>query len=147
MFVGKILSDHLMHIRLARRAQREAESDEIREFAERIEKDFTRWSERWQNMAGRHGVDADPRLDRWDRNKLERLDKAKKRDFDRIYTAIVAEHLESLVPKMRKESNEERAAWVGRLAEKELPLVREFLADARRLEKEPSKREKDSDKK
>ncbi len=134
-FVQQLLADHLMHVRLAKRAQREAKNDDTKDLAERIERNFTRWAERWENFADRRDANVNFHLERQHRQKLERLEKAEDRNYDRAYAAIVAEHLESLVPKMRKEGNERRAAGVGRLAEEEIPLIRELLSQARRLER------------
>jgi predicted outer membrane protein len=147
-FVEGVLSDHLMHIRLAKRAKREARSDEVRQFAEQIEKEFTEWAERWENFADRRDANVTSHLERKHREKLERLEKASERkNFDRAYAAIVAEHLESMVHDLREERREERPAAVGRLAEKELPLLRELVARARRLEKQASERQEASDRK
>ena len=146
VFVEGVLSDHLMHIRLAKRAKREARSDEVRQLAERMEKEFTEWAERWENFADRRGANVTSHLERQHREKLERLEKASERkDFDRAYAAIVAEHLEWMVHELREERREERPAAVGRLAEQELPLLRELLARARRLERQASERKKASD--
>jgi putative membrane protein len=139
-FVQQLLADHLMHVRLANRAQREAKSDDTKDLAERIERNFTRWAERWENFADRRDANVNFHLERQHRQKLERLEKAEDRNYDRAYAAIVAEHLESLLPKMRKEGNERRAAGVGRLAEEEIPLIRELLAQARRVERNADNR-------
>ncbi|HET9513937.1 MAG TPA: DUF4142 domain-containing protein, partial [Gemmatimonadales bacterium] len=67
--------------------------------------------------------------------------------FDRAYAAIVAEHLEALVDDFREERQEARAQAVRRLAEDELPMLREHLARARRLEAKESRRVEDPDRK
>ena len=96
-FVENVLSDHLMHVRLANRAKREANSSEVRRFAERMEKEFSNWSDRWERFADRRNANVTP-ISKHNREKLQRLDKAAERkDFDRAYAAIVAEHLESMM--------------------------------------------------
>jgi putative membrane protein len=148
-FVESTLSDHLMHIRLAKRAQRESRNKETRGFAEEIEKDFTKWAERWERFADRRDANVTSHLERQHRGKLERLEKASERkEFDRAYAAIVAEHLESVVRDFREEGQEERSApAVRRLVESELPVIREYLARARRLEKQADERKDASDRK
>jgi putative membrane protein len=147
-FVEGVLSDHLMHVRLAKRAKREARSDATRELAERMEKDFEKWAERWESFADRRDAKVTSHLERQHREKLQRLDKAAERkDFDRAYAAIVAEHLEALVDDFREERQEARAQAVRRLAADELPMLRENLARARRLEAKESRRMEDSDRK
>jgi putative membrane protein len=146
-FVEGVLSDHLMHIRLAKRAQREVKSEEARRLAEGIEKDFTKWAERWEKFADRRDANVTSHLERQHREKLERLDKATERkNFDRAYAAIVAEHLEAVLRDFREEGREERSApVVRRLAEGELPVIREYVARARRLEKQTDERKDASD--
>ena len=135
-FVEGVLGDHLMHIRLAKRAQREAKRGDTRRLAERIEKELTNWAERWENFADRRDANVTSHLERQHRKKLERLDKASERNFDHAYAAIVAEHLESLVDDFREERLEKRPGAVGRLAKEELPVLRDLLERARRLEKQ-----------
>jgi putative membrane protein len=135
-FVQEALQDHLMHIRLAKRAQREARSEETRRLAERIEEDFEEWQERWEDLAERYDVKAPSHLGRLHGQKVERLERASKRNVDRTYAAIVADHLASVVPYFQKEGQAVRSAAVRRLVDDELPVIREHLARARRLERQ-----------
>jgi putative membrane protein len=140
-FVENVLSDHLMHVRLAKQARREAGSPETRSLAERIEKDFGAWAQRWERFADRRNANVTSRLERHNREKLERLEKASERkDFDRAYAAIVADHLDMMVDDYREEKNEDRPGAVRRLIEDELPVLREHLARARRLERQADDR-------
>jgi putative membrane protein len=148
VFVEGTLSDHLMQVRLAKRAKREARSDETRDFAERIEKDFTKWAERWESFADRRNANVTSHLERQHREKLQRLEKASERkDYDRAYAAIVSEHLQGLIAGFRDERREDGPPAVRRLVESELPMLRENLVRARQLERQASQRKEDSDKK
>jgi putative membrane protein len=144
-FVQEVLQDHLMHLRLAERAQREARSDETRRLAERIEEDFKEWQERWEDVADRYDVQAPSNLGRLHGQKVERLERASKGNVDRTYAAIVAEHLASVVPYFQKEGQAVRSAAVRRLVDDELPVIREHLARARRLQGQASVRAEGSD--
>ena len=135
-FVQNVLQDHLMHIRLAERAKREARSGEIRRLAERMEDDFEDWQEHWEDLADRYDVKAPSHLGRLHGQKVERLERASKGNVDRTYAAIVAEHLESVVPYFQKEGQAVRSAAVRRLVDDELPMIREHLARARRLQEQ-----------
>lgn len=133
-FVQNVLQDHLMHLRLAERARREARSDETRRLAQRMEDDFERWQERWEDVADRYDVKAPRNLGPLHRQKVDRLERASKGDVDRTYAAIVADHLASVVPYFRKEGQAVESAAVRRLVDDELPMIREHLERARRLE-------------
>jgi putative membrane protein len=139
VFVEGVLSDHLMHIRLAKRAQREAKNQETRRLAERMEKEFTNWANRWENFADRRAANVTSHLEKQHRQKLERLEKAEGRNYDRAYAAIVKDHLEDMVDDFREERQEKRPAAVGRLAKEELPVLRDLLERARRVEKQAEK--------
>ena len=140
MFVEAVLSDHLLQIRLAKRAQREAKRDETRRLAERIEKDFTEWLQRWQKVAARHDAEMDAHLERMDRRKIDRLEEASKGGVDRTYAAIVVQRLEALLQEFRRKGDEARSAGLRGLVEEELPVIRKDLALARRLHEQASQR-------
>ncbi len=147
-FVDRALSDHLMHIRLAKRAEREAKSEQTRDLAERIEKDLTRWSVRWEDFADRRDAEVSSKLSPHGREKLERLDNASERgDLDRVYGEVVAEHLELMIQYFRDRGRESQTPAVRNLVQGEVPVLRDLQDRARKLENEMSKRAKESDRK
>jgi putative membrane protein len=135
-FVETVLGAHLLEIRLAEQARREARSGEIRRFAEWMEDDSKEWQERWVEVAGRYDVNVPSHLGTLRSQKVEKLERASKRNFDRTYAALVVEHLEAVLPYYEKEGQAVRPAAVRRLVNDELPAIRENLARARRLEKQ-----------
>ncbi len=149
-FVDNVLSDHLMHIRLAKRAERESERDAIRGLAERIDKDFTKWSERWERFADRREAEVNSHLTRHNREKLQRLEKASDRnEFDRAYADIVADHLELMAQDFRDTRQKTQTPEIRRLIDDELPVIRDLLTRARQVDAKESQRDqaKESDKK
>ena len=136
-FVDNALSDHLLHLRLANRAQRESESDAVRELADRIEKEFTHWSKRWEGFADRRDAELHPHLERFDRSKFERLEKAADRQtFDRAYADVIAHHLGVMAQDFRDARQKTETATIRRLAEEELPVIRDLLSRAQRLDRQ-----------
>ena len=147
-FVDRALSDHLMHIRLAKRAEREAKSEKTRDLAERIEKDLTRWSVRWEDFADRRDAEVSSKLSPHGREKLERLHNASERgDLDRVYGEVVAEHLELMIQYFRDRGRESQTPTVRNLVQGEVPVLRDLQDRARKLENEMSKRAEESDRK
>jgi putative membrane protein len=133
-FVDNALSDHLLHLRLAHRAQRESESDAVHDLAERIEKQFNQWSKRWEGFADRRDADLTPHLERFDRSKFERLEKASDREtFDRAYADVVAHHLGVMAQDFRDATQKTETPAIRRLADEELPVIRDLLSHAQRL--------------
>jgi putative membrane protein len=144
-FIDNVLQDHLMHIRLAERAKRQARRDETRQLAERIEHDFELWQDAWEDLAARHDLKPPSHLGRLHGQKIDRLARASRGNVDRTYAAIVAEHLASVVPYFQKEGQSVRPAGARRLVDAELPVIQDLLARARALQRPAGARAEDSD--
>ena len=131
-----------MHIRLAKQAQHQG-SDEVKDLAERIEKDFTKWSERWENFADKRDAEVSSKLQPHNKEKLDRLNKAKDRnEFDLAYTDLVADHLELMVQDFQAAGERTQTPAVQRLAKDELPVIRDLHSRAQRLDREESSDQK-----
>jgi putative membrane protein len=135
-FVETVVGAHLLEIQLAERARRQARSDEIQRLAEQLDEDFTEWRERWEKVADRHNVDVPSHLGPLRRERLEKLEDASEREFDRTYAELVADHLKHVLPYYEKEGRDLRNNGLRRLVDEELPLIREHLARARQLERQ-----------
>ena len=134
-FVQEVLQDHMMHIKLAERAQRDAKSDDIRRLAERAEKDFKDWEKRWKNLADRYDIKEPGHLGNLHQDKVERLERASGRNVDRVYAQILADHLASMVPYFQKEGQDVESGAVRRLAQEELPVIRAYQSAGRQAER------------
>lgn len=133
-FINNVIQDHLMHVRLAQRAQREARNDETKRLAKRMEEDFKEWQALWEEIARRNDVNIPKNLGRLHGQKVDRLEKASRQNVDRVYAQIVADHLASVVPYFEKEGKQVRPGAARQLAQNELPMIREHLQRAQRLE-------------
>jgi putative membrane protein len=141
-FVDNVLRDHLMHIRLAKQAQHQG-GDEVKDLAQRIEKDFTKWSDRWENFADKRDAEVSSKLQPHNKEKLDRLNKAKDRkEFDRAYADLVADHLELMVQDFQAAGQRTQTPAVQRLAKDELPVIRDLHSRAQRLDREESSEKK-----
>jgi putative membrane protein len=132
-FVNEVLVDHITELRMAELAQRRAKSSDTKRLANRMADDMKQWRDRWSQVASNMGLDATPTLGNLHRDKIDRLDKASKKEFDRTYAAVVAEHLGSIVPYFQDEGRSARSSKVRGLVNDELPVIRDRLAEARRL--------------
>lgn len=133
-FVQNVLQDHLMHVQLSERAQRDASDETTRRLAAQMEEEFERWQLDWEDIAERYDVRPPCRLGRLHEEKVDRLKRASRGSIDRTYTAIVADHLASVVPYFEKEGRAVRSAAVRRLVNEELPVIRQILAGVRGLD-------------
>jgi len=137
-FVQEVLQDHMMHIRLAERAQREAKDEDVRRLAKRLEQDFKDWDKRWKQVADRYDIKEPKNLGHLHKDKVEKLERASGRNVDRVYADILSEHLASMVPYFRKEGQQVQSGAVRRLAQQELPTIQSYLSVAQQLEKKPN---------
>ncbi len=58
--------------------------------------------------------------------------------MDRIYATLVVDELESLVAELRDQRQADRSEAVQRVVDNELPVMREHLARARKLQAQAS---------
>ena len=135
-FVDDVLGDHLLHQRLARIAERNATRNETREFAKDVENEMSRWADRWNGFADRRNMDVTSKLERQDRNKIQRLRDVKDRNFDQAYVHIVANHTQQMLDDFRNERWDQRSDVAGRLAQKEIPVLRDLHQRASQLERQ-----------
>jgi putative membrane protein len=132
-FIQEVGAGNMMEIRLGQIAQQKATGSEARRLAERMVADFTRWQDRWTGMASRNGMPFKPGMGDLHREKVERLQKASRGQFDRVYVRTVIENLESMLPYFQKEGRAARSAPVRNLVEEELPALQQDLAMAKRI--------------
>ena len=78
-------------LQMAQMAGGEAQEDETRRLAERIQKDFINWGQRWRELADRNDLKPANHLGKYHQDKVDKLKKASKQDFDRTYATIVVE--------------------------------------------------------
>lgn len=134
-YVNDVSEGHIMEVRLAEMARRKAKDPKVKQFAERMFTDFTKWQDRWTDLATESGT-PNPHLGQWHHEQVDRLDKAPGGRFDRVYLNIVTEHLESMVPSFQKEGRAAHSAKVRNLVDDELPSLRDHLARAEGLSRE-----------
>jgi putative membrane protein len=135
-FVDDVLGDHLLHERLARLAERNAKRNETRQFAQDVQNQMSRWADRWNGFADRHNTDVTSKLEQQDRNKIQRLQDVKEKNFDQAYVHIVANHTQQMLDNFRKERWDQRPDAAGRLAQKEIPELRDLHQRAEQLERQ-----------
>ncbi|MEO6055424.1 MAG: DUF4142 domain-containing protein [Gemmatimonadales bacterium] len=136
-YAQELAYGHMMEVQLAQMAQKRSSNPKVKQFANQMEDDFSKWQRRWTDLASRHGdVKVRSNLGPLHRQKIERLEKASKGNFDRVYVDIVSENLGSVVPYLQKEGRAAKSGDVRKAVDEELPLVREKLDAAKRLDRQ-----------
>ena len=130
-YVNEVAVGHLMEVRLAEMAQRKAKDGDVKRLADRLHDDFGKWLDRWTALNGR-----EPRMGKLHQEKIDRLEKANRNQFDRTYLDIVVENINSMIPYFQKEGRDAKSPKVRQLVNGELPVLQENLQAARRLERQ-----------
>jgi putative membrane protein len=132
-FIHEVAAGHLMEVRLGQIAEQRATQADVKDFAKRMDSDFTRWLNQWTGMSSRNGMAFQPGMGALHREKIDRVQKASGANFDRVYMTTVIENLESVLPYYQNEGRSARSPQVRRLVEDELPTLQQSLAQAKRV--------------
>jgi putative membrane protein len=130
-YVNEVAVGHLMEVRLAEMAQRKANDGDVKRLANRLHDDFSQWLTRWTALNGR-----EPHMGKLHQEKIDRLQQANDKRFDRTYLDIVVENINSMIPYFQKEGRDAKSPKVRKLVNDELPVLRQNLQAAQRLEKQ-----------
>ena len=122
-----------MEVRLGQIAEQRATRADVKDFAKRMDSDFTRWLNQWTGMSSRNGMAFQPGMGALHREKIDRVQKASGANFDRVYMTTVIENLESMLPYYQNEGRSARSPQVRRLVEDELPTLQQNLAQAKQV--------------
>lgn len=132
-YVTEVAYGHIMETRLAEIAQKRATDPQVKQFADRMYDHFNNWMGRWSDLASRSGYSFNPNMGPKHQEKIDRLQKASRNQFDRTYLDIVTENLNSMIPYFQKEGHEVKTAQVRNMVDQELPTLQQNLQAAERL--------------
>jgi putative membrane protein len=132
-FIRDVTAAGVMEVRLGEMAQQKATDPAVKRFAEQMVTDFTRLQDQWTGMASRNGMSFQPGMGPLHKEKVDRLQKASRADFDRVYMNIVIQNHQALLPYYQNEGRSAHSPQVRNLAEKELPTLQQHLAEAKRI--------------
>jgi putative membrane protein len=132
-FVTKAAQDGMAEVALGELAVRQASSNEIKQFAQRMIDDHTKANNELKELASKKGIAFPNELPAKQKASQDRLGKLSGADFDREYMRAMVKDHDNAVALFEKESRSggdpELKAW----AEKTLPILREHQKMARDL--------------
>jgi putative membrane protein len=134
-YVTEVAYGHIMEVRLAQIAQQKATDPQVKQFADRMYDDFNKWMGRWSELASKNGANFNPNMGPKHQEKIERLQKAPREDFDKTYLDIVTENLNSMIPYFQKEGGDAQTGKVRNMVKDELPTLQQHLQVAERLDR------------
>jgi len=132
-FIRDVTAASVMEVRLGERARNRASNSQVKRFADQMVSYFSRLQDEWTRAASTSGKSFEPGMGPLHKEKVDRVEHASKRDFDRIYMTTVIQNLNALLPYFQNEGRSANSAAVRNLVERQLPNLRENLATARRI--------------
>lgn len=132
-FIRHAITASFMEIRLGQIVQNKATNESVKRLGQQMVTDHTRMQDQWLRLASRNGMELKPGMGELHRQKVDRVQKASGKEFDRIYLSTIIEHHEALVPYFQKESRSAQSAPVRRFADDDVSILRQDLNLAKRL--------------
>jgi putative membrane protein len=134
-FIREATADNLMEVRLGEMAGRRSTTTDVKNYGQRMVTDHQKLADQWTGLATKYGVELKPGLGPGRESKVDKLQRADQKAFDREYmtTMIVAHEID--VDSLQKGGTSAHSEPVRKLAAYELPIVREHLLDARKIGK------------
>lgn len=132
-FIAKVSQGGKMEVELGQLALKQASSEDVKQFAQRMIDDHSKSGEELQGLATSKGITLPTDLDKKHKESTGKLAKFSGADFDREYMKhMVKAHNMNLTlfeNQAKNGKDAETKAW----AEKTLPTLREHLAQAREV--------------
>ena len=123
----------LMEVEAARLAQEKASSNEIKEYARKLEQDHTKASEDLKKLAAQKNVDLPTDMGKH-AQMLEKVRAASGDEFDKKWMKMQVQHHKKDVSEFQKATNRSMDSDVRNFATAKLPALQEHLNQAQQLE-------------
>lgn len=134
-FVMKAAEGGLAEVQLGQLATQNAQSDEVKQFGQRMVDDHTKANDQLKQVAEQKGVTLPTDLSAKDKAEKDRLSKLKGEQFDRAYMQhMVMDHKKD-VAEFKKESTSAKDSDVKNFASQTLPTLEDHLKQAQQVEK------------
>ncbi len=127
-FIQDVGAGNFLLLRLADRAQKKAKDSQVRQFAEREAADHDRLQDRWKAVSS-----SKPGMGPLRRAKVERLERASDRDFDRTYMTLMIRQHHDMVTYWQKEGRATQSSQVRQLVNQGLPTLERHFSEAKRI--------------
>ena len=132
-FVEKAAQDSIAEIDLGELAKERAESDEVKQFAQRMIDDHGKANEQLEEIAKTKGVVLPTEAGEEHSKVRAELSDLKGEEFDQKYMAAMAEDHQKAVDLFQKQAEEGQDAELKSFAEQTLPIIKEHLTMAQSM--------------
>ena len=133
LWIREAAADNLLEVKLGQLAERKATNPAVKQFGQRMVTDHGKANADLTSMTSSHGFTFQPGLARKHEEKVDRLEKASGKEFDRAYIRSMIENHTADVNYFENERMHARSEPVRDYAAKYLPMLREHLSQARQI--------------
>jgi putative membrane protein len=132
-FIRDAGAGNSMEIRLAELADKKAKDGAVKRFAQREREDHTQLLEQWSSLAARNGMSVNRGMGELHREKVNKLEKVKDKNFDRAYMTLMVQHHHDMVTYWQKEGRASQSPQVRQLVNRGLPILEQHFSEAKRI--------------
>jgi putative membrane protein len=132
-FLEQASAGNMMEVQLARLAQTKASSNDVKQFASKLEKDHSAANEKLTKIAQQKGVTLLSSVPPKQQSEIDKLEKMSGDQFDRAYAKMMASHHKKDVSAYQKHSVRSMDTHVKAYVDETLPTLQSHLGEAQQL--------------
>jgi putative membrane protein len=132
-FLSEASSSGLAEVKLGQMATKQAASEDVKKFGQRMVDDHTRINSDLTKLAQQKSVTLPQTLDKKHQDQVDRLAKLGGVDFDKSYMSEMVDEHQHDVDTFEKAAKDAKDSAVKNLASSTLPTLREHLASAKEI--------------
>ena len=139
-FITKAAEGGKSEVELGQMAAQKAQSQEVKDFGQRMVNDHTKANDHLKQVAEKEGVTLPDRMDSESQALKKKLDRLSGTEFDKTYMdAMVKDHIKD-VAEFKKEASMAQDPAVKSFAEQTLPTLEEHLKLAKQIDSKENQR-------
>ena len=131
-FLKKASQGGMMEVKLAQLAQQKAASEEVKEYAKKLEADHSKANEELKKIATERGVDLPSDLGPHQAH-IAKFEKLSGEAFDRAYAKAQVQHHRKDISEFQKQTDRSLDSMVKQFASSQVPVLQEHLKQAEQL--------------
>jgi putative membrane protein len=139
-FITDVARDSMAEVELGRLAAERGQSDQVKQFGQRMVTDHTKASDELKKLADQKGVTLPTELDRSHARTLDRLAKLSGTEFDKAFVTDMVKDHKKAVKEFQKQSEKAKDADLKSWAGQTLPTLQDHLKAAQDMQASVAKK-------
>lgn len=132
-FVMNAAEGGLMEVQMGQLAQQNAQSQDVKNFGQRMVTDHSKANDELKTLAQTKGITLPTEMKHKDKSEMDKLGKASGADFDRMYMKMMVKDHQKDVAEFRKATKKVKDSELNAWATKTLPVLEQHLQQAKEI--------------